>query len=147
MDVVEVDAVRTHELRRAVLRGGRPDAEVRYPEDDLAATFHLAVEDEGALVAVSTWAPVAAAHRPGAPAWRLRGMAVDPARQGSGVGSLLLGAAVERLSAAGAEVVWADGRDSALPFYERHGWRVEGDGFVTAGGIPHHVVVLDLLPG
>jgi NAD(P)-dependent dehydrogenase (short-subunit alcohol dehydrogenase family) len=56
----------------------------------------------------------------------------------------LLAAAVERLTAAGAEVLWADGRDAALPFYERHGWKVQGDGFVAAGGIPHHVVVLDL---
>lgn len=144
MEVVEVDAALTHELRRAVLRGGRPEAEVRYPEDDRPGTFHLAAVHDGAVVGVSTWSPVPTDRRPGAVAWRLRGMAVDTARQGGGVGAQLLAAAVERLRAAGAEVLWADGRDNALPFYERHGWKVEGEGFVAAGDIPHHAVVLDL---
>lgn len=144
VDIHEVDVTATHPLRRAVLRGGRPDAEVAYAEDELPGTFHLAAVDAGAVVAVSTWAPVPSVHRPGAAAWRLRGMAVDAGRQGGGVGGQLLAAAVERLAAAGAEVLWADGRDAALPFYERHGWKVQGDGFVAAGGIPHHVVVLDL---
>jgi GNAT superfamily N-acetyltransferase len=144
VDIREVEVTDTHALRRAVLRGGRPDAEVAYAEDELPGTFHLAVVDAGAIVAVSTWAPVQSEHRPGAVAWRLRGMAVDAGRQGGGVGAELLAAAVERLTAAGAEVLWADGRDAALPFYERHGWRVHGEGFVAAGGIPHHVVVLDL---
>ena len=144
VQIQEVDVAATHALRRAVLRGGRPDAEVAYAEDQLPGTFHLAAVDAGAVVAVSTWAPVPTEHRPGAVAWRLRGMAVEDGRQGGGVGAQLLAAAVERLSAIGAEVLWADGRDAALPFYERHGWQVQGEGFVAAGGIPHHVVVLDL---
>jgi GNAT superfamily N-acetyltransferase len=144
MEVAEVDAAATYDLRRAVLREGRPDAEVRLPEDELAGAFHLAAVDGGAVVGVCTWAPVPTPRRPGAVAWRLRGMAVDPGRQGGGVGGLLLAAAVDRLSAAGAEVLWADGRDAALAFYERHGWQVEGDGFLAANGIPHHVVVRDL---
>jgi GNAT superfamily N-acetyltransferase len=127
VQIQEVDVAATHALRRAVLRGGRPDAEVAYAEDDLPGTFHLAAVDAGAVVAVSTWAPVPSVHRPGAVAWRLRGMAVEDGRQGGGVGAQLLAAAVERLSAAGAEVLWADGRDAALPFYERHGWKVQGD--------------------
>ena len=143
----EVEAEATHDLRRLVLREGRADAEVAYDEDALPGTFHLvAVDDGGSTVAVSTWAPCATERRPGARAWRLRGMAVAPSLQGSGVGSALLGAAVERLRDEGVEVLWADGRDAALAFYERHGWKVEGDGFERAGGIPHHLVVLDLDP-
>lgn len=70
-------------------------------------------------------------------------MAVEPSLQGTGLGSRLLDAVVERCRDAGAEVVWADGRDSALGFYRRHGWSVEGDGYDKVG-IPHHTVVLDL---
>jgi GNAT superfamily N-acetyltransferase len=143
--VVEVPVEVTHELRRLVLRDARPDAEVGYPEDGLAEAFHLAVVDpDERVVAVATWAPSPTDRRPGAAAWRLRGMAVAPTVQGAGVGSMLLDHAVERLTGAGAEVLWADGRDTALGFYERHGWVVEGEGYLSGPEIPHHTVLRDL---
>jgi len=41
--------------------------------------------------------------------------------------------------------VWANARDAAMAFYEREGFRIEGDGFVDATTqLPHHVVVIDL---
>ncbi len=142
-----VDVASTHDLRRLVLREGRADADVHYGEDLLADTFHLAaLGDSGDVVGVATFAPCPTERRPGAAAWRLRGMAVHPEAQGGGIGSALLRVAVDRLGHRGVEVLWADGRDAALPFYERHGWSVEGDGFLAAGAIPHHLVVLDLRP-
>lgn len=146
MRVVEIDAEAAHDLRRRVLRGGRPDAEIAYAEDDHPDALHLGVlGGDDRIVAVATWSPAPTPRRPGARAWRLRGMAVEPDLQGAGVGALLLGAAVERLAAAGVEVLWADGRDTALRFYERHGWVVEGDGYPSGpDDIPHHTVVCDL---
>lgn len=41
--VVEVRAADTHDLRRRVLRVGTPTTEVRFAEDELEGTFHLAV--------------------------------------------------------------------------------------------------------
>ena len=136
----------THDLRRRVLRGGRPDVDVHFPEDELPDAFHPAVLDTGGVVvAVATVSPASTSLRPGAAAWRLRGMAVAPELQGRGAGTLLLDAVVARARAAGAEVLWADGRDSALDFYRRRGWSVEGEGYLTpATGIPHHTVILDL---
>ena len=146
MRVTTVPAEATHDLRRTVLRGGRPDAEVHFPEDDLPEAFHSAVLDAGGrVVAVATASPAPSGLRPGAAAWRVRGMAVEPELQGRGAGTLLLDAVVTRARAAGAEVLWADARDSALEFYRRRGWSVEGKGYLTpATGIPHHTVVLDL---
>ncbi|MGI8758848.1 MAG: GNAT family N-acetyltransferase [Acidimicrobiales bacterium] len=145
MQVVEVGAEATHELRRRVLREGRPDAEVHFPEDHVAGSFHLAVvDDAGTPVAVATLSPAPTVSRPGAAAWRVRGMAVEPSLQGTGVGARLLDAATTRARAAGAEVLWADGRDSALDFYRRRGWSVEGEGYLAAGDIPHHTIVVDL---
>jgi GNAT superfamily N-acetyltransferase len=147
--VVEIPPEATHELRRRVLRGADPAAEVRFEEDGRPGAFHLGVV-EGAgpdgLVAVGTFVPEATPHRPRAVAVRVRGMAVEPARQGEGLGSLLLDAAVARLRARGVAVVWGNARDTALAFYLRHGFQVAGEGVVTIG-LPHHVVVLDLAPG
>jgi GNAT superfamily N-acetyltransferase len=72
-------------------------------------------------------------------------MAIDPSRQGSGVGRQVLEVAVELARAAGAPRMWADGRTSALGFYERLGWQVVGEEYiVAASGLPHRRIVLDL---
>lgn len=146
MRVVELEAASTHDLRRRVLRGHLPGATVENPEDDRPGTVHLGVVDgEGAVVAVATLFPEPTPHRPGARTARLRGMAVDPAWQGGGIGARLLEAVVERARRDGYEALWANGRDVSLSFYERHGWQVVGEGF-TSIGLPHHVVLLDLGP-
>ena len=143
--VEEVRADETWPLRRRVLRAERPDATERFTEDEGPSSLHLAVRDGNAqVVGVATFFPSPTVWRPGVPAWQLRGMAVDPAWQGSGVGRQIMDAAVPRLRAAGAAVVWANVRDSAMGFYQRLGWQVVDDGFINELGIPHHVAVLDL---
>ena len=142
--VVEVDARQTYDLRRRVLRESRPTSNVSFPEDHVPGAVHLAVTgDDGALLAVASFSPQPTPHRPDVRAARLRGLAVEPRFQQTGVGRLLLDTAGERLREQGFQVVWANGRDSVLGFYRRLGWRVLGDGFAL-GGIPHHVVLLEL---
>ena len=131
-------------LRRAVLRPGYPDAASDYRED--AHAVHIGAWDDGALVGCAT---VFADPWPGPPAepaaWRLRGMAVEPSRQGTGVGARVLTEAVAAARAAGAPMMWANGRSSALGFYERHGWRVAGAEFNASDtGLPHYPIVVDL---
>jgi GNAT superfamily N-acetyltransferase len=141
MSVVTLQAEETHQLRRQVLYGHWPEAEVDYPEDGLEGAFHLGVQDgEGRLVAVASWYPLPAPPEPERPAYRLRGMAVHPAVQGSGVGRLLFSAGRDEARRRGAQLLWANSRDSALEFYRRLGMEVEGEGFLAAGGLPHHVV-------
>lgn len=144
-EVREVSAGATHELRRLVLRAGNPDADVVFDGDAEPGSFHLGVVDgNGAVVAVASAHPAPTARRPGALAWRLRGMAVDPTQQGAGLGTALLDAMVSRVRELGAEVMWAAGRDHALGFYRRRGWAVVGEGYQAGGGLPHHTVVIDL---
>ena len=144
MQVVEVPAERTWELRRRVLRDGSPDADVRFGGDDAPGAFHLAVVDESAqsadVIAVGSFSPTTAAST----IWQLRGMAVDHAHQGQGLGRAVLSAAASRLRQAGAMLLWANVRDSAAGFYERAGWTIVGGGFNTEIGLPHHVGVLPL---
>jgi GNAT superfamily N-acetyltransferase len=129
-------------LRQAVLRPGLPVEASRYPEDD--AAVHVAAWDDGEVVGCASvfpqaWAGVADAASP----WRLRGMAVTPSRQGSGVGGKVLARAVAAARAGGADVIWANARSAALAFYLRHGWQIAGDEFVTPDtGLPHHPIVL-----
>jgi GNAT superfamily N-acetyltransferase len=65
--------------------------------------------------------------RPGVPAIYLWGMAVAPDLQGQGAGRRLVEELLARAAAAGARLVWADARETAVGFYERCGWRAIGE--------------------
>lgn len=135
-------------LRMSVLRDGTPSRDPCYEQDDLDGTVHLAVRDydnEGEIIATSTWHPRPLPHDPSVPAVQLRGMAVAKHVQGRGLGGVVLRAGIDHARALGAQYVWARARDSALYFYERHGFTVVGDGFVDeATGFGHHLVVQSL---
>ena len=137
--VAEISAAETHPLRLAVLRHNVPTRVVVFPEDGLPGTVHLGVRVSGYLVAVSSWIP-----RPygDVSAVQLRGMATSHDWQGAGIGGLLLHAGCARAVCGGYDMVWARARDAALKFYQRHGFVVEGNGFIDADTqLPHHVVV------
>lgn len=138
-EVVEISAAETHPLRLSVLRHDTPTKDVSFAEDGDPGAIHLGVRVGGELVAVSTWIP--RPHRE-QPAIQLRGMATARHLQGTGVGGVLVETGCDRVAASGGRLVWARARDTALNFYQRHGFEVEGGGFIDATtGLPHHVVV------
>ncbi|MBU6242225.1 MAG: GNAT family N-acetyltransferase [Acidobacteria bacterium] len=130
-------------LRMSVLRDGTPSQDPRYAEDDHTGTVHLVVRDDnGVIVATSSWLPRPFPPEPDSPAVQLRGMAVDKSLQSRGVGAVLLTAGIERARTLNATNVWARARDSALVFYERNGMAVVGDAFIDdATGMSHHLVI------
>ena len=108
----------------------------------LDTTFHLGLRIDDEIVAVSTWLARRYPDRPGEPGYQLRGMATDPDHRGCGLGARLLAAGLDRCRAEGATLVWARARDSALPFYERHGFTTVGPGYVDlTTGLPHHDIL------
>ena len=134
-------------LRHAVLRPGRPVSYSVYSQDDGAV--HIGAFDDGMLVGCATVFPdpwPGSASEPASPkAWRLRGMAVDPSQQGSGVGRQVLDEAVAAAREGGAPLLWANARTAALGFYERMGWRVVGEEFIASdSGLPHKPMTLAL---
>ena len=145
LELREVSAPETYELRHRVLRRDLAGAPVPVASDDDATALHLAIYSGERIVGVVRMSAEESPVRPGQPAVRFRGMAVDPAVQRNGVGSRLMTAVVERARAAGAHVVWANGRDTALGFYTGLGFAVVGGGFLDeVTRLPHHLVVLDL---
>jgi GNAT superfamily N-acetyltransferase len=137
LSIVEIAARDTYPLRLEVLRNDTPSQDVAFDVDDLPGTFHLGVRHASRVVAVSTWAP--RPHGDQA-AVQLRGMATLPSMQGRGIGAILLEAGCTR-AAAIAPLVWARARDTAIEFYLRQGFTIEGEGFVDEStGKPHHVI-------
>ncbi|CAB4364623.1 MAG: GNAT family N-acetyltransferase [Actinobacteria bacterium] len=140
--IVELTAEQTHPLRLSVLRFDTVTKDVAFPEDTWPGARHLGLRVGDGLVAVSTWVP-----RPhlGQPAVQLRGMATSRAAQGLGHGGTLLEGGCQRMAQGGTTLVWARARDAALEFYLRHGFSVEGDGFIDQNTqLPHHLIVRSL---
>ncbi|HEX6539441.1 MAG TPA: GNAT family N-acetyltransferase [Candidatus Dormibacteraeota bacterium] len=133
-------------LRARMLRAGRPPEAARSRQDAIATTRHLAaITRDGAVAGVVTYFPAETPLDPGRRAMRFRGMAVDDGLQGRGIGRALMRELVARARKDGVEVLWANGRDGALGFYERIGFRVAGDGFLDDDmQLPHHVVIADV---
>ncbi len=137
--VVELTPAETHPLRLALLRFDTPTKEVVFAEDTWPGAVHLGLRVDGELVATSSWVP---REHDGRPAVQLRGMATARHLQGSGLGGVLLEAGCARHAATGVTLVWARARDTALAFYLRHGFEVEGEGFIDATTqLPHHLVL------
>ena len=60
-------------------------------------------------------------------------MAVRKGARGSGVGGALLQALMAQAKARGDKQVMLSSQTHAAPFYERHGFKIEGDEFFEAG--------------
>lgn len=123
MIVRPVTAAETADLRRAVLRGGRP---VALPGDDEPA-FHLGAYDGDALCGTGNVRREPAPWAPDEPGWRVRGMATDPAYRSQGVGTLVLGGLIDHCRSHGGGIVWFNARTPAQAFYERAGFVVRGE--------------------
>jgi GNAT superfamily N-acetyltransferase len=131
------------ELRLSVLRPQAPREPSAYDLDP--ATVHIGAFEADCALGCATVFPEPYDGEPDA--WRLRGMAVSADQQGCGIGRLVLDAAVAAVREAGSPLLWANGRTSALGFYERLGWRRVGEEFTYGpAGIPHYVIVRTLDP-
>jgi GNAT superfamily N-acetyltransferase len=74
-------------------------------------------------------------------------MATDFDVQGRGYGATVLDVAEDELRALGVEQMWANGRDTALGFYERLGWlKVDGSEHLSPETqLPHTVIFKQLI--
>jgi GNAT superfamily N-acetyltransferase len=121
-------------LRHRVLREGRPLEDAVWSGDEEAR--HFLLRWAGEVVAVATVMHSAFPDGDG-PSLQLRGMAVAPEHRGKGLGAELLHAICREVGAP----MWCNARDSALPFYEKQGWSVHGEGFEIARVGPHHRMI------
>jgi predicted GNAT family N-acyltransferase len=125
------------DLRHRVLRNGLPRETACFSGDDDAQARHfIAMDDAGTIVGCASVIP-----NPwqGAPAWQVRGMAVDEGFRKRGIGEALL-RAIEQSVAATSNApckLWCNARTPAVDFYRRHGWEIASDEFVIETAGPH----------
>lgn len=66
--------------------------------------------------------------------WYLLAIGVDPSRQGTGVGSALLGTGLRRCDATGVPAYLVSTQPGTISFYQRHGFQEAGGHRLPAGG-------------
>ncbi len=75
---------------------------------------------------------------------QVRFMAVEDGYQRQGIGSIVLKELERTALAKGAKYIVLNSRDTAIPFYEKHGYRTVKQTVRLFGSIPHHVMRKDL---
>lgn len=136
--VVEVAAAETVGLRSQVLRDGGP-----LPADPTDSVHLAALDPDGTVVgsaALRAEPPVVALPGADGLCWRLRGMAVAPSLQGTGVGAQVLAAVLARVAGAGGGLLWCNARTPARTFYARAGFVEHGDVWEDPEIGPHVVM-------
>ncbi|PZS20445.1 MAG: N-acetyltransferase [Pseudonocardiales bacterium] len=150
-DAVRVEVLaeeRTRTLRRAVLRPDLPP-DAPLPGDELSGGVHLAaVDGDGAVLGTCFVYPDPCPWLPErADAWRLRQMATADGHRGRGIGGAVVQAGIEYATAQGARLLWCNAREPAVPFYQRHGFAIQGAVFTNERHpIPHQRMWRELSP-
>jgi GNAT superfamily N-acetyltransferase len=140
--VERVAADQLHDLRRRVLRDDDPAIYHPDPRDDDATSLHYGGFVGPRLVVSASFFPSSPPMNTSLVTFQLRYMATDFDVQGQGYGARVLAFAEDDLRELGVEQVWANGRDTALGFYEAVGWlRVEGSEHLShETSLPHTVI-------
>lgn len=124
------------DLRWKILRAGLPRETANFDGDLEPTTTHLVASIDGKIVGCVT-----ILRRPwqDQPAWQLRGMAIDPMLQRSGVGRKLI-EEVERIvrEQKYSLQLWCNARSPAKEFYRKLGWQTVGEEFVIPTAGPHY---------
>ncbi len=135
MQIRRIEVSQTLPIRRQVLWPDRTPSDIVYSEDSGVGTFHLgAFDDSGELLGIATL------YHDVESTWRLRGMGVLPDNQGRGIGTRLVDASIDELRALGATQVWCNARLAVTGFYQRMGWKIEGEEFEIPGVGGHFVM-------
>lgn len=133
-----ISAETTHIVRHPVLRSGLPKESCVLPGDDLPTTIHLGAYSQHVLVGVCT---VLNNPKDGpftVPNGQIRGMAVLPANQSSGVGRLLVEEAERLGKTLNFEVMWMNARKGVFVFYKSMGYKIDGALFDVPIFGPHY---------
>jgi hypothetical protein len=137
---VSIDAI--IELRYRMLRAGLPREAAQFPGDDEPSTWHVGVFAPSKENAPLSCASFMLNSYNGEPAWQLRGMCTDSPHQSKGFGGkLIVCAETAIVEASGVRLFWCNGRVPAIPFYQKHGWKVDSEEYDIPTAGPHRKMV------
>lgn len=144
MDVKQIEAKDTLELRSKILRNGLETSKCYFDHDHDENTFHLGAFVNEKLASVASFYLEKHPEITGEYHYRLRGMATLPQYQGKGFSRSLLRTAFPMIKQNHVYTVWCNARVSAIGFYEKVGFVIRSEKFEIPGVGPHVVMSLEL---
>jgi GNAT superfamily N-acetyltransferase len=146
LHIARVTANQLDALRCRVLRSDDPELYHPDSRDSDETSFHYGGFIGDRVVVSASFFPSAPPMNASLVTFQLRYMATDFDVQGRGYGARVLAYAEEDLRALGVEQLWANGRDTALGFYESVGWlKVEGSEHLSPETLLPHTVIFKRL--
>lgn len=137
MRVRRIQSADTWPIRHLVLRPNQTPEDCKYPLDDAAESFHLGAFQGERLIAIASFYFESHREIPGAPQFRLRGMASLPEFRGLGAGSALVRQAETIVAERHVRVWWCNARTTVSGYYEKLGLRTQGEVFDLPPLGPH----------
>lgn len=144
MEVKQIDASDTREIRHKILRPNMPFEACNYPGDDDDGTFHLGAYVDNKLVSVASFYIDNHPDIKDEFQYRLRGMATLPDHRAQGYSLELLNTAIPIIEKNNIKTLWCNARKSAMGFYEKVGFKVLGNEFEIDGIGPHYLMVKEI---
>jgi len=121
-------------LRWRILRAPWQQQGPERDETDAGSIHRMVYSPEQGVIAVGRL------HRVNATTGQIRFMAVDTGRQRHGIGSQLLGALEDAAPGLALNQLILQARESAVPFYTHHGYRVLEKTFLLFDEIQHYLM-------
>ncbi|MGG1575287.1 GNAT family N-acetyltransferase [Fictibacillus sp. NRS-1165] len=144
LDIKEISAEQTYEIRHKVLRPNQTLDECQFPGDNDQGTFHLGAYQGDKLISIASFYRESHPDITGSVQYRLRGMAtLEDYRKEKAGGSLLL-RAEDRLRKQNADSWWCNAREGVAGYYKKLGLRECGDVF-DLPPIGPHIVMFKML--
>lgn len=127
-----------------MLRPNLPIEESHFDCDSKPQTFHLGGYFQGELVGIATFFPEDCPQFKATLPYRLRGMAVDPLKQGLGIGKLILHHGELALIEKNSDLLWFNARETAFRFYQSMSYQFASELFEIPGVGLHKVMLKKL---
>lgn len=145
IEVKEISAEETFNIRQEVLRPGRPVDECYFDGDQAKNTFHLGVYVQQKLTGVASFMKNSSPLFTSANQYQLRGMAVIEEYKKQSLGSKLLKNGESKISSSLKEpILWFNARTQAVGFYQKFGYQTKGEEFDVPGVCKHIVMFKSL---
>ncbi|HSD15194.1 MAG TPA: GNAT family N-acetyltransferase [Flavobacterium sp.] len=136
----QIEAEDTFPVRQPVLRPGKPIESCHFDGDNLGTTAHFGLSENEELLAVvsiyKTKYPECTIENQ----FQMRGMAVLENHQRMGFGEQLVKKAEHYVKEKNGKLIWFNARQKAVSFYEKLGYKINGDAFEIEGVGTHYIM-------
>lgn len=140
MEIKKITAFETIMVRHPVLRPGRPIESCHFDGDDLPTTSHFGLFFEGHLVGIISSFEAKNNLFSEENQFQIRGMAVLEQFQKKGFGEALLNYCENEIRMTNGDLIWFNARETALGFYKKSKYEINGGQFEIPDVGPHYVL-------